>query len=243
MAPEPIQQPVKPWPDAPRPVIGTPPTTRTAAEAISQARIYGPMAAAALGRNAAAKAVEVKPANEDGPAAQPAPVAPAETIAYHPTPMQTSAVSFPPPQPAFVPAPQPAPQPAPLAPAAAAEPLVLTHPPESWPTAPAEPEVRAAPQAPTDPSLFQEGWAGGEPTRVVRHEATSSSTAKPGSIGPFILMAIIGLAAFAGAVAAFLRGRTQGDYNTYAWVLAAIGIVCVAVSVFFLLKRIGGDED
>ena len=250
VAPEPIQQPVKPWPDAPRPMIGTPPA-RSVAETISQARIYGPMAAAALGRNTAAKAAnedrpaEAKPELKPEPA--PAPIQAAPVVAPEPMSFQPAR-----PQPLVVPAPQvpaPAPEPVPPAPApqpqastAPAEPLVLTHPPEDWPVRQPEPQVQAPPEAAADPTLFQEGWAGGEPTRVVRHEPTPAEDGKRAAMGPFVLMAIIGLAAFAGAVAAFLRGRTSGDLTLYAWILALIGVVCVAVSVFFLLKRVGGED-
>ncbi|HWE47323.1 MAG TPA: glycoside hydrolase family protein [Caulobacteraceae bacterium] len=248
-APEPIQQPVKLWPQAPTPKLGSPPMSRSVAETVSHARIYGPMAAAALGRNMA------KPANEDRAAeAKPEPrpdVAPtaANEIARSLAPEPQSFQPPPPPSiptpvaPAPMPVVQPELQPAPQAHAPPPEPLVLTHPPEEWPVARPEPMTQTAPQAAADPSLFQEGWAGGEPTRVVRHEATPADDGKRGSSAPFILMSVIGLVAFAGAVAAFLRGRTGGDMTIFAWILALIGVGCVAVSVFFLLKRVGGDED
>lgn len=248
-APEPIRQPVKQWPEAPRPMIGAP-AARTVAETVTQARIYGPMAAAALGRNAGA----ARAANEDKPAepkaepeakSEPEPAPPAPAVAPEPASFapQTPLPSAPPPVVVPTPAPQPAPEPAPQPQAAAPEPLVLTHPPEDWPVARPEPQATPAPEPAADPSLFQEGWAGGEQTRVVRHEATSADDRKRGSIGPFILMAIIGLVAFAGAVAAFFRGRAFPDLTLYAGILALIGVGCVAVSVFVLLGRIGGSDD
>ena len=251
------ETPTKPWPEAPRPVIGTPPM-RTVAETVTQARIYGPMAAAALGRNQTA----ARAANEDRPAeAKPEPVQPAppstpvvapEPVSFQPGPPPPIVV--PAAQPVVIPqAPQPAPEPqvtqapapepfAPQPEAFAPPPLVLTHPPEDTPVARSEPEVQVAPEAATDPTLFQEGWGGGEPTRVVRHEATPADEPRRGPTGPFILMAIIGLAAFAGAVAAFFRGRDFPGMTIYAGILAFIGVACVAVSVFVLLGRIGGED-
>ncbi len=255
--PAPVEPVTKPWPEAPRPMIGSPPM-RSVAETVTQARIYGPMAAAALGRNPAARAAnEGRPAEAKPEPVQPAPpyapvVAP-EPVSFHPGPPPP--VVIPTPSPVVVPpAPQPAPQPqaeqAPAPepvvsqpPAAAPPPLVLTHPPEDAPVAPPEPQVQAAPEAASDPTLFQEGWTGGEPTRVIRHEPVPVEEGKRRSAGPFILMALIGLAAFAGAVAAFIRGHTGGDLTIYAVVLAIIGTACVAIAVFFLLGRLGGSQD
>ena len=238
----------KPWPEAPRPMIGTPPM-RTVAETVTQARIYGPMAAAALGRNQAAR-----PANEDRPAEpKPEPVPSAPVVAPEPVTFQPGPpppIVVPAAAPAAVPqAPQPEPQaqqaptPEPQAPQAPAPPpLVLTHPPEDAPVVAPEPQLQSAPEAATDPTLFQEGWGGGEPTRVVRHEATPADETRRGSAGPYFLMAIIGLVAFAGAVAAFFRGRDFPGMTVYAGILAFIGVACVAVSVFVLLGRIGGED-
>jgi hypothetical protein len=81
---------------------------------------------------------------------------------------------------------------------------------------------------------------------VVRHEAgVDAQGDRRSGTGLLILMAIVGLTAFAGAVGAFLRGRAAGagDMTIAAWVLALIGVSCVAISVYFLLKRIGGVED
>ena len=85
--------------------------------------------------------------------------------------------------------------------------------------------------------------------RVIRYEEVEEPEApadRPSS-GPFILMGLIGFAAFGGAVSAFLKARagTGGldELTVVAWVLALIGAACVGTAVYFLLKRLGGAED
>jgi lysozyme len=239
--PEPQPEPAPQSAPEPAPQSAPEPEPRSSvnvAEAVNAARLYGPMAAMALGR--AAEAPAETPANEDQVAAPVAPEPPSFAPAEAPQPAAAEPVfAPPPPQPA-----PPSPQPAPPAP----EPWTLTHPPEDWTPRVSEPEPAASAEAPGgDPTLFADGWAGGAATRVVRHETPQMRPQdQRGGAAPFILMALIGLTAFAGAVAAFLRGRTLGagdDMAQYAWILAVIGAGCVATSVYFLLKRVGGVED
>jgi lysozyme len=128
--------------------------------------------------------------------------------------------------------------------------LVLTPPPEDWdpdawrrtePPAPvsSEPEDQGTP-------LFDQAWAGGQTARIVRHEEPDEPAVTERSAGGlFILLGVVGVAAFAGSVAAFFRGRAGGadEMTIYAWVLGLIGIASTVTSVYFLLKRLGGSED
>ena len=158
----------------------------------------------------------------------------------------------------FAPAPEPehehehsaaAPEPAPS--------LVLTSPPADWDSAPSGAmQAVMQPLAEGEDELeqprFDEGWDG--PTalsaRIVRHEPVAEAEApsrKIAATGPFILLGLIGFVAFAGAMFAFWRGHSAGpdagDPTILAWSLALIGAACVGVSVYFLLKRLGAQDD
>ena len=128
--------------------------------------------------------------------------------------------------------------------------LVLTPPPEDWePAAPVEPTA-PAPEPDDETPLLDETWrapATAAATRIVRHEEPSAEPEAPAKPlnGLTLLGLAIGVTAFVGAVAAFLRGKTTGadEMTVYAWGLAILGIVCVATSVFFLLRRLGGADE
>jgi lysozyme len=81
--------------------------------------------------------------------------------------------------------------------------------------------------------------------RVVRHEVAPKPANAATASGPHWMLGGIGLAAFAGSIAAFVNGRAGGadDMTAYAWILALLGVGCVATAVYFLLKRLGGGDD
>jgi hypothetical protein len=133
--------------------------------------------------------------------------------------------------------------------APAPPPLVLTSPPGDWD------EHRAVNLAMITSSvaaeadeletpLFDDGWDGLSALsgRVVRHEPVAEPEGpakRQGATAPYVFMGLIGFVAFAGALFALWRGHAP----VLAWSLALIGAACVAVSVYFLLKRLGGAED
>lgn len=162
--------------------------------------------------------------------------------------------SFAPPVPAASQASATASAPAVTADAAPARPLILTSPPADWE------EPRAAPTHASlaaeadelETPLFDEGWdgPGALSGRIVHHEAPAEHDAratKLGVTGPYVLLGFIGFVAFGGALFAFSRGHAgAGGANNpvvLAWILALIGAACVGISVYFLLKRLGGQED
>jgi hypothetical protein len=142
-----------------------------------------------------------------------------------------------------------------------ASPLILTPPPaEEAQAATHAAHARPVTAIASEPDefetpLFDENWDGAQAlgARIVRHEAPPEEELegrRPVN-GPFILLGAIGLAAFVGAVGAFLKahagtGRGAGPFDDpaiLAWVLAVIGAACVGTSIYFLLKRLGGAED
>jgi lysozyme len=217
---------VTPAPE-PQPLVQPQQQAKTLAEGFVGNRVYGPMAAAALGSTAA----------EPRPAAQPkAPVDPISTFGP-PAPLSTETAAAVAPKEALHADTRPPPGE-----------LVLTPPPENFDRPdtpgpadppPPEPVYEDEQEAP----LFADAWEGGSNGRIVRHEAMVEEprVERPGS-GLLALTGVVGLAAFLGAVAAFLKGRAGGadDMTTYAWLLALIGVGCVATAVYFLLKRMGG---
>ena len=162
--------------------------------------------------------------------------------------------SFAPPVPAQAQAPVTASAPAVTADAAPAKPLILTSPPADW-EEPRTASTQAAPAAEADEletPLFDEGWdgPGALSGRIVHHEAPAehdARAAKLGLMGPYLLLGFIGFVAFGGALFAFSRGHAAngaaGNPVVLAWILALIGAACVGISVYFLLKRLGGQED
>ncbi len=238
---------------------------------------YGPMAFAVMPRKPRATEASAEISGDEAhpPAREPAPppeppvrVAaspPDRTIAsrsnfgpmFVPPPAgRTAAVPGPPTRP-----PQPSPIVAPVAaPMSASEspqarPLVLTSPPSDWD----EPRPGVVASTVTmdldelEAPLFDQGWDASTAltTRIVRHEAfdpTAPRHHRLGVTGPFLLLGLIGLVAFGGALFAYWRGHaagasTGGDPLVLASALMLIGVVCVAISVYFLLKRLGGAED
>lgn len=194
--------------------------------------------------------------------AQTAPVAPPAPDRRGPTvPARPAAASF---GPMFVPETRNlseiAPAPAVLAAAPEPQPLVLTSPPADWedaryggaPTITAlSPEVDEL-----ETPLFDEGWDAPSAlsSRVVRHEMAEEFTPPKrglrfGLTGPWILLGMVGFVAFAGALFAFfVRSQAPGapgpnEVKILAWALALLGAGCVAISVYFLMKRLGGTED
>jgi hypothetical protein len=165
-------------------------------------------------------------------------------------PVQSSA----PPVPAEAQAPATAPAPAATADAAPTKPLILTSPPADW-GAPGAASTHASLAAEADEletPLFDEGWdgPGALSGRIVHHEAPAEHDAratKLGVTGPYVLLGFIGFVAFGGALFAFSRGHVAnggaGNPVVLAWILALIGAACVGISVYFLLKRLGGQED
>jgi lysozyme len=158
---------------------------------------------------------------------------------------------------------QPTPSFAPLAPApasatadvvAAVRHLILTSPPadSEEPRAASIPASLAAETDELETPLFDEGWdgPGALSGRIVHHEASAEHDArasKRGVTGPYVLLGFIGFVAFGGALFAFSRGHAAGGGVSHpivlAWILALIGAACVGISVYFLLKRLGGQED
>lgn len=127
--------------------------------------------------------------------------------------------------------------------------LVLTPPPEDLDHEPVTPDgylVPAQSHQDVGAPLFDQAWAGGQADRVILHEETHDLATPPsGPSGLYVLLGVTGLTACAGAIAAFLKGRAggPGEMTWAAWALALIGVACVAVSVYFLLQRLGGDQE
>ena len=129
----------------------------------------------------------------------------------------------------------------------------LTPPPEVEDVAAGETEPQPAVRYEIDElqsPLFEEASAAEQAVgaRVVRHEEIEGEViaAERPSMGVFALLGTIGLAAFGGALSAFIKARAgAGDdgLTVIAWVLALIGAACVGTAVYFLLKRLGGVED
>lgn len=129
-----------------------------------------------------------------------------------------------------------------------AEALVLTPPPEQDTVPGAFGPLRdPEPASPDDePVLFE-----AEAVRVVRHEAVAEEEEPEAGSDPsgrWVLLAGIGIVAWAGAMAAFLRqndysGRAMLAPETVAWSLAVVGAACLSVAAYFLLKRLGGVRD
>ncbi|NEX95007.1 hypothetical protein, partial [Caulobacter sp. 17J65-9] len=128
----------------------------------------------------------------------------------------------------------------------------LTPPPEREPTfmpQPAsvvwtQPETAAVDEAP----LFEETWEEVRPApRIIRHEPVETDLIdeEAGPSGPFVLLGVIGLFAFGGAVAAFIKAKQLASPQPVilAWTLALLAFGCVTISVYFLLKRLGGVRD
>lgn len=187
---------------------------------------------------------------EREPGAEPPTLTPPEPTA-EPASSETTLVEDP--QPA--PAPMFSPDTAPLLDARS---LVLTPPPEVT----AEPERDSEPDGARDTvsdevaeletPLFDESWEDApSPMHVVRLEEDKFDGRPSGSSGPFLVLGAIGLVAFGGAIAAFLKARETlsqpmgvlEDPTWLAWTLAVLGAACVGTSVYFLLKRLGGVED
>jgi lysozyme len=228
-APEPAPAP------APAPEPAPSPARTFAEAAVPAVRIYsgyGPMAAAALGAAGSGAHRPDEPANEGvstfGPPALP------DAATLH----------------------EIAPEPAVTADApAAVEALVLTPPPEDWDPQPESRRPYEPVHAPTayepedDTPLLDDTWSASTamPARVVRMEEPAPAEQPPAPFNRWLLILLffIGLAGFAGAVLAFLKGTAgnPGQMTGLAWTLALVGVTCVAVSVYFLLKRLAGDED
>lgn len=164
------------------------------------------------------------------------------------------------PEPAAEPEPAQDAVPEPTAEPAAPEPLPF-EPPSGWSLTP-PPEVieqppsrqdTAPPRAANedededqvalfDPSEADQGVAG----RIIRYEEIEDGVDIPErpTTGPFILMGVIGLAAFGGAISAFIKARNDVDgLEAVAWLLALIGACLVGTSIYFLLKRLGGVDE
>ena len=94
-------------------------------------------------------------------------------------------------------------------------------------------------------TLFDDDTAltlGGGP--ILRHELDVEPPARFDwrETGPFIFMGGVGLVSFAAAMAAFRRAAEQsggGELSVIGWVLALIGLGCVAVSSINLYRRFG----
>jgi lysozyme len=125
-------------------------------------------------------------------------------------------------------------------------PDVIETPPSRQDTAPPRPPLTDEEQA----ALFDAGEPDQDVAqRIIRYEELEGGDVvldRP-STGPFILMGIIGLAAFGGAFAAFIKGQHGVGGATsltgVAWTLALIGAACVGTSLYFLLKRLGGVDE
>ncbi len=230
--PEPQPEPEAAPEPAPEPTP-EPEPAKTVAETAPVARLYGgygPMAAAALGA-----AVEAATPNNDAGA-------PTDTVSpFGPPAVPDAAVMH-----------EIAPEPAvPDLAHPTLEVLVLTPPPEDWePAVPAAEPAATTPEPDDETPLLDETWRAASTTnnsRVIRHEEPSAEPeAQPKPFNNLILLALaVGVTSFIGAIAAFLRGRTNGadEMTAYAWVLGAISVICVAGSVYTLLRRLGGAED
>lgn len=134
------------------------------------------------------------------------------------------------------------------------QPFTLTPPPEREPAFMPQSAsvVWSQPHAETgdtdETPLFEETWEEVRPApRIIRHEPveTGLGDEEAGPNGPFIVLGVIGLAAFGGAVAAFLKAKQVATVEpvVLAWALALIAVACVSTSVYFLLKRLGGVHD
>jgi lysozyme len=146
------------------------------------------------------------------------------------------------------PAPEPvAPEPLPFEPPSGwsltPPPEVIEQPPSRQDTAPPRAANEDEAQvALFDPSDADQGVAG----RIIRYEEIDDGVDIPErpTTGPFILMGVIGLAAFGGAISAFIKARNDVDgLEAVAWLLALIGACLVGTSIYFLLKRLGGVDE
>ncbi len=226
-----VEAPAEPEPTAPAP------RERVLAEMAAPPRLYsayGPMGVPALGPPPPTTAYPIAPRTGDPQRAEPSPpfgppaVANAETLAEISEPASVTPAAMP-----------------------TSEPLVLTPPPEDWePPHPAafEPSLPGAEPHADQAPLFEDAWGGGaNQTRIVREEELLEPEMgrSYGSTGMFVLQLAVGFTAFAGAVAAFLKGRAGGtDGMTWlAWGLALMGVGCVSMAVYFLLKRLDRGED
>lgn len=122
-------------------------------------------------------------------------------------------------------------------------PEVIEQPPSRQDTAPPRAASEDEDQvALFDPSEADQGVAG----RIIRYEDIDDGVDIPErpTTGPFILMGIIGLAAFGGAISAFIKANNEVDgLEAVAWLLALIGAGLVGTSIYFLLKRLGGIDE
>ena len=219
-----------------------------------------PTPSAADGEGAATAAQPSQPQ----PEAQPAPPPPFPAPSFQRLPDFQPLPKLTVPPPAFEPA-QAMQRFAPAAPATAsaaavavnaaqAKPLILTSPPADWeePRAALTNASAGAEADELETPLFDEGWdgPGALSGRIVHHEAPAEHDARAaqlGVTGPYVLLGFIGFVAFGGALFAFSRGHAAnsgaGNPVVLAWILALIGAACVGISVYFLLKRLSGQED
>lgn len=208
------------------------PESQSLAERGASLRLYGPMGVIGLIPGAAPKPPEAtaepptpapapEPATTFGPPAIPEPEVFAE-IASEPA---VSTEVTPPP---------------------VAE-LVLTPPPDDWDPDP-KPQPEPVPYDIEDQGtpLFDQAWGGGQTARIVRYEEPEppANGDRP-TLGLFVLLFAVGLTAFVGALAAFLRSKTNGadEMTWYAYILGFIGAASVGTGFYFLLKRWSGGED
>lgn len=242
--------------DAPEPELVEPepvepePVEAEAAEAFPEA---APVEAVEAAEELAP--VEPFPAADD---AQPEPVAEPESAIpavaavaeriYAPEPdaePEAEAAPETPPEP--TPEPVVAPEPLPFEPPSGwsltPPPEVIEQPPSRQDTAPPVAANEDEDQvALFDPSDADQGVAG----RIIRYEEIDGGVDIPDrpTTGPFILMGVIGLAAFGGAISAFIKARNDVDgLEAVAWLLALIGACLVGTSIYFLLKRLGGVDE
>lgn len=123
-------------------------------------------------------------------------------------------------------------------------PLILTPPTEAdfvetvrpvW-----EPEDRAEPPMSEGEIVLFDDEPG---LAVLRHEIEPVAPRRFdwSETGAFLIMGLIGLAACAFSAASFRKamgeGDILGDFTVIGWVLALIGVVCVAVSSWYLYRR------
>lgn len=237
----PVVEPVAPQPEVVQPVAEP-----EAVEAFPQAT---PVEAV----EAAEELAPVEPfptAEEPQPEAQPEPEAAIPAIGsaaeriYAPD-AEPETVSEPTPEPA--PEPVAPPEPLPFEPPSGwsltPPPEVIEQPPSRQDTAPPRAANEDEDQvALFDPSEADQGVAG----RIIRYEEIDDGVDIPErpTTGPFILMGVIGLAAFGGAISAFIKARNDVDgLEAVAWLLALIGACLVGTSIYFLLKRLGGVDE
>lgn len=245
---------------APRPAPPPRPTAATLQLYAPYASVmHGPLP---LGRPAARETRSAPSASAAGREtldAEPAPGAARPPSAEEATVPVVAAPLQLPPRPAepttFQPSPQPEPAAwaGPVAGATTAEPLILTPPPDPSPTAVfASPQEQDAPPPEgEEPALFDD-----QSPRIVRHEVVmdgarpDADESESGVGRTWWMIAALGVVFSSGALAAFFRrddyygsNALLGDPTTLAWILAAIGAVCLTTSAYFLLKRVGGVKD